>query len=112
MKSKQLFLCIVSLLFTGLLSAEVYADQSSQTMGSHNKNSPQINGDGNVVCGDSATCNFYNPKVPQTTIQTPPSSITIESQIPTQLKNQFSLDKCENPNISNEDKHILDCSGY
>lgn len=59
MKSIQLLLYIFSLLFTSLLPAKVYADQSAQTMGSNNKNSPQINGDGNVVYENCNNCNIY-----------------------------------------------------
>ncbi len=109
MKSKQLFLCIVSLLLTSLIPGKAYADDSSQIMGSNNKNSPQINGDGNTVCNN---CNIYTSETPQTTIQTTPSPITFGSQISAQSRNQPSSNWCKDPDLSNEDKHAIDCPGY
>jgi hypothetical protein len=80
-KLKQLFLCITGLLFTSLLPAKVYADQSSQTMGSNNTNSPQINGNGNTVCNN---CNIYNSET------TP--NINQPNLVPEKTKTTNSLD--------------------
>lgn len=57
MKTKHILILVFSLLSASFLSAKVYADESSQTVGSNNENSPQINGDHNTICNN---CNIYN----------------------------------------------------
>lgn len=111
MKLKQLSLCIISLLFISLLPAKIYAEQSSQTMGNDNKNSPQISGDGNTVCQEGSTCNFHTPETPSNNTHTNPSPV-FDSPITTQPRNPASLNWCEDPEISNKDKYILQCPGY
>jgi hypothetical protein len=110
MKPKQVLLFTFSSLIVGLLPIKAYADDSKQVIdGNNNICSTQMgNSDGNNV-----TChvNVYITEGFQTAVQSN-SSNTFGNQIPTQSKNQFILKNCENPNISNEDKYILECPGY
>ena len=105
MKLKQLILYTLSLLLASCFSTSVYGDQSQQKINDGNQCPTQIRGNNNNV-----TCNITPPRNSE-----PPNSSPENRQnpLPPNLNNQLPQSKwCGDSKLSNEDKHVLQCSGY